>query len=361
MKGNYVMSRRNPANESAKHRYLVYLKHVDGKSDKTRAQHEKAILRFETFTGFSDFRKFDQKQAIGFKENLQASSLTLASIATNINQVKRFLGWLRMETGYKRCIKLSDIEYLNLSEKDRRAAAAPADKAYPSLIQIERVVQAMPTATDIDLRNRALIAFTAITGIRDGAAISLKLKHFDLARMLVLQNPREVSTKASKRIDTFFFPLSNSLEKIVIDWILYLKNQLAFGSHDPLFAKTAVGQDKNHCFAAKGLSKQHWSTASSMRRIFKTAFETIGERSYGPHSFRHMIVSEAYARKLSHAELKAWSQNLGHEGLLVTLNSYGKLSIEEQGRLIRNHQDDDKAEELITRSELEKILRARKS
>ena len=68
-----------------------------------------------------------------------------------------------------------------------------------------------------------------------------------------------------------------------------------------------------------------------------------------------MIVSEAYERKLSHAELKAWSQNLGHEGLFVTLNSYGKLSIEEQGRLIRNEKEGD--EMLLTRAELDIILR----
>ena len=48
-----------------------------------------------------------------------------------------------------------------------------------------------------------------------------------------------------------------------------------------------------------------------------------------------MIVSEMYKRGLSVAEFKAWSQNLGHEGAMTTLTSYGKLSLEEQGQLVR--------------------------
>lgn len=96
---------------------------------------------------------------------------------------------------------------------------------------VERVVAAIPNDTPIEKRDRALIAFTAITGIRDGALVSLRVKHFDAERRLVIQNPVEVATKFSKRIDTFLFPLSDELEKITLDWLRYLKN-------DPLFPKT---------------------------------------------------------------------------------------------------------------------------
>ena len=40
----------------------------------------------------------------------------------------------------------------------------------------------MPSTTDIELRNRALVAFAILTGARDGALASLKLKHVDLAQ-----------------------------------------------------------------------------------------------------------------------------------------------------------------------------------
>ena len=71
-----------------------------------------------------------------------------------------------------------------------------------------------------------------------------------------------------------------------------------------------------------------------------------------------MIISEAYRRKLTPNVLKAWSQNLGHEGLLTTLTSYGKLSIEEQGQLVRSS-GAASTEQPLTHSELEDILRKR--
>lgn len=50
-----------------------------------------------------------------------------------------------------------------------------------------------------------------------------------------------------------------------------------------------------------------------------------------------MIVAEMYKRGVSIAEFKAWSQNLGHEGAMITLTSYGKLSLGEQGRIKRDY------------------------
>ena len=34
--------------------------------------------------------------------------------------------------------------------------------------------------------------------------------------------------------------------------------------------------------------------------------------------------------------MQAWAQNLGHESLTTTFGSYGKVSPNEQGKLVRN-------------------------
>ena len=76
----------------------------------------------------------------------------------------------------------------------------------PTLEQIRHAIQAMPATTDIERRNRALIAFTILTGARDGAIASFRLRHIDIAEGKIDQDAREVQTKFSKSFVTAFFP-----------------------------------------------------------------------------------------------------------------------------------------------------------
>lgn len=330
------MNRKNSKNERIKRDYFHYLKQALGRSDSTIRQTAISLTRFEEVSRMRDFKTFDQIQAVAFKENLAKSGLAPATTLSTLNNLKHFFGWLALQPGFKRAIKLGDIDYLSLPEKVVRAASAPSEKSFPTLPMVEKVVAAMPNETAIEKRDRALVAFTAITGIRDGALVTLKLKHFDRARKLVLQNPNEVATKFSKRIDTFLFPLNDSFETIFLGWIGYLRDEELFSEHDPLFPKTMLAHDDDQCFKAAGLSREHWANASPVREIFKNAFRNAGLKEFTPHRFRNMIVSEMYRRELTVPAFKAWSQNLGHEGAMTTLTSYGKIGIEEQGRLVRN-------------------------
>ena len=349
---------RNPKNERTKKQYTEYLKHADGKSDLTIRQIEKAILRYETFTKFGDFAKFDQKRAMEFKAHLSKADLAKATILSTVTALKRFFGWLAGQPGYRSKIKLNDVEFLSLSDKEVRAAKAPAERAYPTLEQIVSVIAQMPQKTPIEKRNRALLAFIAVTGIRDGAVISLKLRHFDVARRLVIQDPRDVATKGSKLINTFFFPVDEQLEAIVLEWMDYLRDELLFGSNDPLFPKTARSHDEFDCFVAESLSRDPWANAGPVRDIFKAAFAAAQLPHYTPHSFRNMIVQQAYKQCKTPELLKVWSQNLGHEGVTTTLTSYGKIDLHRQGELLARCRELDQ-EAPITRGEFEQRLKDR--
>ena len=352
------MKKFNPKNERVKRDYTDYLRHADGKAEQTIRQVEKCMLRYEAFTEFADFGTFNQHSARRFKDDLARQNLAKATILSTVTALKRFFGWLAMQPGYKRKIRPTDVEFLSISEKDVRAAKAPADKAYPSVEQIKRVLETMPDQTPIEKRDRALIALTILTGIRDGAMISLRLKHVDVERRLVVQNPNEVATKFGKRIDAFFYSVGEQIEEIVVKWVQYLRQVLLFGDDDPLFPKSALSHDRNNCFVASGLTREFWSGAGPVREIFKSAFIAAGLPKFTPHSVRNTLVQLAYKCCRTPEEFKAWSQNLGHESPLTTFTSYGKIDIHRQGALIRQATQVE-TQPPVTRKELEEILSER--
>jgi site-specific recombinase XerC len=194
----------NPRNERIKRYYFQYLREADQKSEATVRGIEKAIARFEEYTGFADFGKFKAAQAMGFKASVAEGGkdrkpLSKATILSTVNALQRFFRWLNCQPGFRSKIKLSDIDYFNLSEKDVRAATSPKPKNYPSLEQFRRALFAMPSESVTERRDQAVMAFAILTGIRDSALVSLCLKHVDLDRKLVMQDPNEVRTKNSKR------------------------------------------------------------------------------------------------------------------------------------------------------------------
>lgn len=134
----------------------------------------------------------------------------------------------------------------------------------------------MPNNTAIEQRNRALIAFTLLTGARDRAITTIKLKHVDLVANSIFQDARDVKTKFSKTFTTYFFPVGDEIQQIVVDWVNYLKTELLWGNDDPLFPKTQVINGDDLVFIASGIKPEHWSNATPIRTIFREAFEAAG-------------------------------------------------------------------------------------
>jgi integrase len=194
----------------------------------------------------------------------------------------------------------------------------------------------MPINTEIEQRNRALIAFTLLTGARDGAIASVKIKHINLNEDCFFQDARDVKTKFSKTFTTFFFPIGNEIRQILVDWIVYLKTQKLLGNDDPLFPMTNISVGASHQFEVSGLKPEHWSSASPIRSIFKEAFIRADLPYFNPHSFRNTLVQLGQSKCKTPEAFKAWSQNLGHESVLTTLYSYGEVGRQRQADILKN-------------------------
>ena len=332
----------HPSNERIKHQYFAYLKDAKRVQESTVNEAAAAISRFEALTNYTDFKKFNIQQAIAFKKHLGEqknkrtgepfSKATVLSITKNL---QAFFQWLAFQPGYRSCIKHSDTEYFNLSEGDVRIARATRSKPYPRLDEIRRVIGHMPDKTDIEQRNRAVIAFTILTGARGGAMVSMKLKHIDIEKKCVFQDAREVKTKFSKTFMIYFLPVGEIFEETVVNWVKYLREELLWGDDDPLFPKTYVVPEEFKSSQASGLRREHWFDASPIRKIFQEAFLGAGLSYYNPHSFRHTLGRLGESICQTPEEFKAWSQNLGHEKTLTTFNSYGTVNQERQAEIIR--------------------------
>ena len=337
------MNKHNPNNERIKRKYLIFMKEAKQQQEATIDAIAKAINRFESYTNFRDFKSFHFEQAVGFKKHLAkqdnkrtGDKLSKATLNSTLRQLKGFFQWLSMQEGYKSRINYPDAEYFNLSKNDVRVATAKRSKPVPTIEQVKHVLDAMPSNTALEKRNRCLIAFTLATGARDGAIASFKLKHVDLIEGSVFQDARDVNTKFSKTFTTYFYPVGADVFNIIHDWVDYLRNERLWGNDDPLFPSTDVRQGKNKTFEAVDIKKEHWSTASPIRKVFKESFEGAGLAYFNPHSFRKTLVGLGERACQTPEEFKAWSQNMGHEGVLTTFFSYGEVQPTRQAELLKN-------------------------
>jgi integrase len=337
------MTSYNAANERMKRQYFAYLSDALGHSEQTIDAVAKAIARFEEYTKWRDFKRFHIEQAKGFKHSLadqrghrSGEPLSKATLYATLTALKRFFIWLAGQPGYKSRISYSDAEYFNLSAKETRIAKATRPARIPTLEQIRHVIQTMPATTEIELRDRALIAFTILTGARDGAIASFRVRHIDIGEGKVDQDAREVRTKFSKSFVTVFFPVGDDIRAVVVDWVAYLRKDKLWGLDDPLFPATRVAVGDNLRFRVVGLDRKHWSNASSIRTIFKEAFTGAGLQYFNPHSFRNTLALLGGQICKSPEEYKAWSQNLGHEHVLTTFHSYGAVSTYRQAQIMQS-------------------------
>ena len=115
----------------------------------------------------------------------------------------------------------------------------------------------------------------------------------------------------------------------------YLRREKLWSLEDPLFPATRVAAGADLRFAATGLDRKHWSSASPIRHIFKEAFAAVGLPYFNPHSFRRTLALLGGRICRTPEEYKAWSQKLGHDHVMTTFSSYGDVGGYRQAEIMR--------------------------
>lgn len=331
----------NVTNEKIKRRYLIHLKESGGLAESTICIIERAVLKYEQFSNREDFAQFNYRRAIGFKKWLESIAGREKPVSANtahhtLRHLKRFFIWLADRPGFKSKISLDDVSYLNLDRKTVESLKSSKPVKCPPLEYVISICESIQARTEIDLRDRAVIAFLLIGGMRDLAVASLPIGCLEVETRTVRQDPTlGVRTKFSKSIVTRLMSFDERLTNWVLEWSDHLVKKKLFGPADPLFPRSKVEQDDGSLsFVSREVEPMFWKSANPIRNILKRRAEAAGLEYYRPHSFRHAAIRLALRRCRNAEEVRAISQNFGHENIGTTLLTYGKL-------------DDDRVDDIV--------------
>ncbi len=314
----------NVKNEHIKRKFFRRLKEAEGLAESTIDCINKAIVVFEAFTKNADYTKLNPDKAISFKKWLEKQSLSLSTQHGYLRYLVKFFTWLSGEPGYKSKISMDTIAYLKLSRKDERIATQYTPRNFPAVEYVRKIADSIKVNNEIDLRNRAMIAFAILSGIRIEALATLTLGSFNEETLIVNQNPRAgVKTKFAKHILTTLFAFDKKLLEYVIEWVKHLRSK-GFGSQDPLFprAKAEHGENSLTFSTAQEVTPIYWKSTGRIRDVFKHRAGEAQLPYFPPHTFRHSAIDSALRSCKNGAEIKAISQNVGHEHVATTLQSY---------------------------------------
>lgn len=335
--------RYNAKNEKVKEIFLEMFEEAKGRDSKTVRIYANAIREFEIFTNFKDFKTFNTKQAIGFKDYLgsKKNKRTGKSISKSYlryaTYVKNFFEWLERQKGYAKYIKYNDVQYFSLTRNDRNKALATNYQESYEISEILSTIRKMPIDTLIEKRDKAMISLCLLTTPRISAlqsAIIGSIKYFkNQDSWAFIQNPNFVNTKNSNNITAYFIGNLQDIYQNVFDWIDCLKSQ-GFKDEDPLFPRfkgsfTSEGL-KTILFENKMIKSQ-----TTIRKIFENAFKNNDLHYLKPHTFRHAITRKANELSNSSKWISVLNQNFGHKLDSVILSSYGTIADNKRGKILK--------------------------
>lgn len=336
-------NRFNPKNEKIKEVFLEMLENAKGRDPKTVQIYANAIQEFERFTSYKEFKTFNTKQAIEFKEHLaskknqRTGEVISKSYLRYATYLKQFFEWLAHQKGYAKYIKYNDVQYFALTRNDRNRAQATGYQEGYEVSDIISTIRKMPSDTPIEVRNRTMISLCLLTTPRISALQTARIGSIKCFKnqdaWAFVQNPQFVNTKFANHITAYFIGNVQDIYENVFKWIEYLKSQ-GFTDKDPLFPRF------EQSFARDGLpalilEKKIIHSQTTIRNIFAKAFKDNDLPYYKPHSFRHSITRKANEMPNSSKWISALNQNFGHKIDSVIISSYGTIAEEKRGVVLK--------------------------
>ena len=328
-------------NAKAVRLYVEYMRNAKRRAEATIVAVERALCTFEKGSKLADFAQFDRHAAKRFtswleEEGPSGKGTSAKQMYQTLHHVRSFLQWLAFRPGYKSRIQLNDIDYLSMDRKKMQEVTGPNIVDWPSKEHVLKLTGSIKPESEADRRDRALISFLLLSGMRETAVATLPLGCFDQKELEVYQFPEKgVQTKFSKKMISHLFVFDDKLLGYILDWAEYLAQEREFSASDPMFPRSRVVRcEESGEFASPGVEPVFWESGGPVRDILVARSMQAGLPYFKPHCFRHAASQLANLQCSSFEELRAISQNLGHENVGTTLTSYGKLGQERISKVV---------------------------
>jgi integrase len=352
-------------NDRIIYKWLFYAGRYDVK---TVDRHLAAIRYFEAFLQGKPFHTLTTNDVAKVRDDLKRRAkgsatdhLSSSSIKHTVSHLIAFIDWLLKQDGFKRLPK--DLTgYLKLPKATIAASTAAKSKDFPTLAEAEDLLKQMPSKSLAEQRARAIFAIAFLGALRADTIASLKIKHIDIDKRLILQDASTVRAKAGKHMEILWFPIPRTFESTVIEWVQKLES-FGFMADDSLFPDLKFLKHRLAFMLHKPVP------VMTTQYVVTQAFAIASRNSdikYTPHAAKHTIGAERDLRPLTQLERKAWSVNMGHESEQITERHYGKLTDDLRFEVLENVGKNDPTKNLSLSDEdkialVDGILRTLKS
>jgi len=321
-------------NERIKHRYFDRVIHRFGKNKDTLRKIVSAILVFEEFNNFTNFKKFKYETAKEFQNFLTDKYKHSPQSAYRIIQaVQEFFLWVKEQKGYKK-LEYDDIKSLRLSLKDTEKAKSSKPRKVIDLDKWEEMILNIDPQNEVELRGRAIFVCLILSGIRIDALLSLRVSDLNLEENYIYQDSTHVNTKFSQSHKTNLWKFRSEIKQILIDWVKILREEHNFADEDPLFPKIQITPNSQFQFEKDGFKKEFIKQPDVIRKELANQFTNANLDYHTPHTIRHSLTAMFMGFELNPEQLKAVSQNMSHKSLETTLNSYYQVHEFRKGQII---------------------------
>lgn len=267
--------------------YLHYLSIERGLSENTRTSYQRDLnqyLQFLSEKGISDWNNVDRYVVVAFLASLSERGKASTTITRMISSLRRFHQFLRQE-------RYTDHDPMQHIDSPKKAQKLPQ---ILSLGEVERLIAAPDTTTNLGIRDRAILEVMYATGLRVSELIGLKLGDIHL-EMALLQT---VGKGDKERI----VPLGD----YAIHWLERYLYEVR-----PLLTKKTSNEIflfvNNH---GRGLSRQ-----GIWKNLKQYVIKAEITKDVTPHTLRHSFATHLLENG---ADLRTVQELLGHADISTT-------------------------------------------